>query len=314
MWLTKKSNWKKLLIVGFLGNALFSLLGLFGAWQRYGELASHFRIQYFVIAFLFLPGFSWLRSWRWVIFSALFFALNAVIIFPHLSFSNHKKSEKYDFRLMLSNVYHGNKNYDGFLRLVRMENPDVLITQEASAGWREALQVLNSDYAYRTFAIQTEKDWILLFSKLPIVPEVEDKRRNQFPPILSTLEYKNKSITLFSLHPSTPKSGKGLSGRNLQFETLTAVSKSIAMPKIIMGDLNVSIWSPYFSKLENESGMTSVRNGFGILPTWPTWFSPLMIPIDHCLVSSEFEVLNCRTGSNIGSDHLPLIIDLALRN
>lgn len=35
-------------------------------------------------------------------------------------------------------------------------------------------------------------------------------------------------------------------------------------------------------------------------------------PIDHCLVSSEFTVKNIKTGNDIGSDHLPLIIELSL--
>jgi endonuclease/exonuclease/phosphatase family metal-dependent hydrolase len=38
----------------------------------------------------------------------------------------------------------------------------------------------------------------------------------------------------------------------------------------------------------------------------------LMIPIDHCLVSSDIRVITLRTGRNIGSDHLPIIVDMVI--
>jgi endonuclease/exonuclease/phosphatase family metal-dependent hydrolase len=37
-----------------------------------------------------------------------------------------------------------------------------------------------------------------------------------------------------------------------------------------------------------------------------------MIPIDHCLVSPDIDVLRMRTGRNIGSDHLPIIVDMTI--
>jgi endonuclease/exonuclease/phosphatase (EEP) superfamily protein YafD len=39
----------------------------------------------------------------------------------------------------------------------------------------------------------------------------------------------------------------------------------------------------------------------------------LRIPIDHCLVSSELVVLEHTVGPDIGSDHYPLLVTLAVR-
>ena len=72
------------------------------------------------------------------------------------------------------------------------------------------------------------------------------------------------------------------------------------------------MWSPYYSELVRESGLVDARKGFGVLPTWPAplKLSLMMIPIDHCLVSSELQVAQIKTGPDIESDHLPLIVDL----
>ena len=82
------------------------------------------------------------------------------------------------------------------------------------------------------------------------------------------------------------------------------------------------MWSPSYKDFVKKTGLRNARQGFGILPTWPTEakFSPIkpplswliLIPIDHFLISPEIKVLDIRTGANVGSDHLPLIADLVL--
>jgi len=42
-------------------------------------------------------------------------------------------------------------------------------------------------------------------------------------------------------------------------------------------------------------------------------FGWLMIPIDHCLVSRGIRVVKAQAGERIGSDHLPLIVELEIK-
>jgi endonuclease/exonuclease/phosphatase (EEP) superfamily protein YafD len=102
--------------------------------------------------------------------------------------------------------------------------------------------------------------------------------------------------------------------RNAQLQEAAMTMRQLPEPKILIGDLNTTVWSPYFSQLVEESGLRDARKGFGVVPTWPTDFpTPLMrIPIDHCLVSRDIRVVNIGAGPRVGSDHLPLIVDLGI--
>jgi endonuclease/exonuclease/phosphatase (EEP) superfamily protein YafD len=81
---------------------------------------------------------------------------------------------------------------------------------------------------------------------------------------------------------------------------------------ILVGDFNTSLWSPYYYKFVEKTRLINGRRGFGVQPSWPTDLPIFYIPIDHCFVSPEFQVLNSRVGENVGSDHLPLITDLVI--
>jgi len=55
------------------------------------------------------------------------------------------------------------------------------------------------------------------------------------------------------------------------------------------------------------------RAGRGIQPSWPASLpAALRIPIDHCLVSPGIAVVGRQLGPQVGSHHLPVIVDLAV--
>ena len=121
-------------------------------------------------------------------------------------------------------------------------------------------------------------------------------------------------LSVVTVHPRPPLRRHDFRHRNEQLRDAASMVRALPMPKILVGDFNTSPWSPYYTQLIRHTGLVNARQGFGLLPTWPAFLSwPfLMIPIDHCLVSSDIRVIALSTGRNIGSDHLPLIVDMVI--
>lgn len=122
-----------------------------------------------------------------------------------------------------------------------------------------------------------------------------------------------------ALHPlgcwrlGLPENGGGLCGMESLCgadDALPAFTHQQKDLVIIAGDLNTTMWSPYYKRLARDSGLANARKGFGILATWPSFYPFLRIPIDHYLVSPEVRVVDLRMGPKFGSDHRPLVADL----
>src|SRR5207245_2840976 len=80
----------------------------------------------------------------------------------------------------------------------------------------------------------------------------------------------------------------------------------------LCGDFNAPPWSGPFRRLEADAGLTDLYGGRAWSGySWPTWNPLLRIPLDNCLVSNGLVVTAHRKGADIGSDHFPLVIDVA---
>jgi endonuclease/exonuclease/phosphatase (EEP) superfamily protein YafD len=94
---------------------------------------------------------------------------------------------------------------------------------------------------------------------------------------------------------------------------LAKVVADVEAPIVLLGDLNTTPWSPIYRQFIEDSGLRDARDGFGLLSSWPTGNPPLLIPIDHALVSQQIVVHNLYLGPDVGSDHYPLILDFSVR-
>ncbi len=228
----------------------------------------------------------------------------------NISTIEHKTSLK----ILHSNVLTSNRQFKLFSKLLEKENPNIVVLQEVNKAWVEGLTNSLSTYKYRIEQPQNDNFGIAIYSKLPFIrSSVVSLGDLGLASLEVSFSLEGKDITLIATHPIPPISHFYYSARNNQ---LIDSAKRIAKQpgaKILVGDLNVSMWSSDYLAVETISELNNARQGFGILSTWPTHIPFLMIPIDHILISEHFVINDFKVGDNIGSDHLPLIIELALR-
>ena len=76
-------------------------------------------------------------------------------------------------------------------------------------------------------------------------------------------------------------------------------------------DLNHN--APSSRRLLAAGELKNSQRGYGLELTFPSDSSPLVqVSIDHVLHSDGFRVVDRRLGPALGSDHLPVVVDLAL--
>ncbi len=301
-----------------LGGILVLLLGCFsymGALPHYIELSTHFRLQYFILSLLVTLVFFLRRDWQWLIIGLLAIGINSVGVFSWHLFSPavSEASNAPSLRILHSNVLSSNKQYSKLIALVSEEKPDIIFLQETNEDWMEALEPLEETFPYFLSSPRSDDFGIALFSRIPLSQEevFHLAGGDGAPSIHINFTLQGREISLLSTHLSSPRLRSNFQARNQQLEGLVRFAKTLPLPAIIIGDLNVTKWSPYYRKFLKDSGLLSVREGFGLLPTWPAFLPRLMmIPIDHGFVTEGLKVVGVRTGRNIGSDHLPLIVEI----
>lgn len=307
---------------------------------QFFELTSHFQPFYFCFAFLLL-----LLSLLFVLFSAKsklsrLFLLSAMPVLT-LSISALRMSEQLcgDFskasvgkpddqiKILHCNLWGGrNQQKEKFLALVAKEEPDVVAVSEVERSWAKALSAeLTKNYPYSI--CYPHVGGVALFSKLPLEKsEVCLSKIGHRPRICSLVKSKGgKLVALDLVHPPTPIGPETrLKARNEEFEIFSSELPAASDRYILVGDLNCTPWSPYFRKLLQDGGFSDSAAGCGLQPTWPAVsalsrgllkpkkFSGAVLPIDHCLVSRNIKTIERRVLEPVGSDHLPLVVRLAL--
>ena len=214
-------------------------------------------------------------------------------------------------RFLVANVLFDNDRYEELAGLIAQENPDIVGLVEYTHEWQKGLWSASASYPYRVEAPAGSKGLALWFRERPLVAEPPATLRSgAWPTLHAKISLGGRPCDLWLVHPHSPVRSRGMESGNPELAALADRVGQTPGPRIVMGDMNTTDGSANFTAFLKRTGLRDSRLGFGRQGSFPTFF-PYRIAIDHALVSPEIAVVERRLGPNVGSDHFPLIFEVA---
>lgn len=308
--------------VGIIG--LVGTLIAFAADQNWiADLATQLRVQYVLMLFPSLIVFA--RERRKGLAAAIVAALaiNLSWIAPYFSTPDQLAWERQNpsgltsdtIRVASFNVLRTNVELSETLNELLSEEPDIIFLMEVAPNWKPILERVRDQYPFQKLILRQDYTGVALLSKheWQTLAVVDTMGAN--PPLdvrFSKIADQADGFRLIATHPLPPISSTLTASRDSQLKSLA--SRSTAdKPTLLMGDFNLTPWSPRFSDILREGEMTNSALGYGISPTLtplPTMFGGLMV--DHVLVNRKIVVSNHLVKPSSFSDHEMVIVDLKI--
>ena len=218
-------------------------------------------------------------------------------------------------RLMTANVYFGNPDFSGIAAEISEVDPDVLFLQEFGPKMEAAMrnEGLIERYPYSKIAYENPYFGTALYSKLPLT-EATIAGAGRRPYIRASIDIGGQEVHLYDLHATSPGLGSGIANDwNEGWKAILAALRKDDGLVIAAGDFNMTQNHHWYGELK-KSGFVSAHEerGRGNAKTWPQGRKLPMIRIDQVFHSAGVVCLSIREGRGQGSDHRPVIAELAI--
>jgi endonuclease/exonuclease/phosphatase (EEP) superfamily protein YafD len=182
---------------------------------------------------------------------------------------------------------------------------------EVDDRWLTHLAPALQSYPQQITAPRSDNFGVALFTALPMTGAAESLG-SDVPTVVATVERDGTPLRVVLTHPLPPVGPSQFASQVGQLAVIARRARTEAAPLIVMGDFNATPWSRPFRDFVATSGLCDTRAGFGSQASFPADSTLLRIPIDHVLVSCTIGVRSRSIERDVGSDHLPVLVDLVI--
>lgn len=306
------------------GLALATGAGFLGAWWWVLDLFVHFRPHLAAAGVVLAVAALALRRRSAAVAAAALAAVNLVPVLPYLSLAPaHAAAPPANLRVLTFNLHGESTDPAALAALVEAENPDIVVLTELPRDMRAIHAAIGRRLPHRFVALRYTSFDIGLFSRWRLgAARVDRSVERSFPVVYADVcndAAWDGCLRVVALHASRPfrrAPGGYIDARPWQDGQLALAEQYAAGAPdgraIVVGDLNLTPWSPRFAALLDRAGLHDTARGRRLSATWGSRLPFVGLMIDHVLAGRAVAAVDSRVGPDLGSDHLPVVADLAM--
>lgn len=223
--------------------------------------------------------------------------------------------------VMSVNLLMVNRDTGPIIDEIQAAAPDVLMLQEYTHHWHDALQTtLGARYPHVAHVRREDSFGIAVYSRRPFLEPVRidlPLGTTDMPQIRAVIEISGEPVAFYNVHPLPPRTLEYTTECRLQIADLIDLLQAERLPVVVSGDFNFTQDTAPFKWL-TKVGLTETHQlaGQGRGSTWPVISFYRWVPglrLDRIFVGPALTAVESRTGQGRGSDHRPVIARIGLR-
>jgi len=197
--------------------------------------------------------------------------------------------------------------------LASADAPDVVMLQEFTELAQNALEShpeVAARYPHRLLVPQPDPFGLAVLSRQPLTHTQTLQPHNDLDTLRlrATLAWQGKTVQLAALHPMPPLSEAFAQARDRALMQEALHIQQTGDLGVMAGDLNTTPWARGLFAVDAH-----MRRANSAEPSWPNaWAWLSVLPLDHVLASPGWQVVSSRMGPDLGSDHRPVVVRLAV--
>ena len=290
--------------------AVATLLTGFARIYWVWDILANLRVQQVLVAVVLMVNCVLYRRWIWLAVPAACLLVHLPWFLPGLD-RNGGSTDYQVVTVSFGNVLTSNRNYDLVLDDLLRDDPDVFVVLEIDSRWADEIEAATKDeYVSRVVHPDDRGNFgIGLYSRHPIKHSQVFRLNEGIASIEAVVDVNGVSYRVIGTHPLPPIREPGFRSRNEHLRMLAnrvqhPDPEYAGLPTVVMGDFNLTPWSPFFHDFETASGLRSTRHPADMTPTWYVLpIFPLGLALDHVFISKDVMLWTRRVGGSTGSDH-----------
>jgi endonuclease/exonuclease/phosphatase (EEP) superfamily protein YafD len=215
--------------------------------------------------------------------------------------------------LFVANVLQENRRSDLVLAAIAEADPDVICLVETDTWWVREMEGLAREYRWASCYPLDNHYGMALYSRLPITAcDVRFVVSRDVPSMRAVVRLRSgDEVVVYAVHPPPPLPASPTYGRDAELVLTGLEVEREGRPAVVVGDLNDVAWSYTTTLFKRMSHMVDPRVGRGMFSTFHAEHWLARYPLDHVFHTRDFTLKQLRRLGYTGSDHFPIVAELA---